>query len=227
MPSAPARPGNGVLFDVDGTLVDTNYLHVVAWWQAFRAYGHQVSMRELHRLVGQGSERLVTSVLGHPDAEVAAAHSDFYGPELHRLPALPGAADLLRAVKGAGATVVLATSASEEETRHLRRAIDADDVIDAVTHSDDAEESKPDPDIVETALAKVGLAADQAIFVGDTVWDVEAARRAGLDCVCVLSGGIGEAELREAGAVAVYRDVAHLLEGLDASPLARVTRPAA
>ena len=232
MPSAPARPdadrsAAGVLFDVDGTLVDTNYLHVVAWWQAFRAHGHEVSMRQLHRLVGQGSERLVTSVLGHPDEDVAAAHTDFYGPELHRLPAFPGAAALLRAVKGAGATVVLATSASEKETEHLRRAIDADDVIDAVTHKDDAEESKPDPDIVETALGKAGLAAEHAIFVGDTVWDVEAARRAGLDCVCVLSGGIAEVELREAGAVAVYRDVAHLLAELDASPLARVTRPAA
>jgi HAD superfamily hydrolase (TIGR01509 family) len=221
----PTRPG--VLFDVDGTLVDTNYLHVVAWWQAFRAYGHDVTMQRLHGLVGQGAERLVTSVLGRPDQDVADAHTDFYGPELHRLPAFPGAADLLRAVKSAGLTVVLATSASEKEAQHLRRAVDADDVIDAVTHKDDAEESKPDPDIVETALAKAGLAAEQAIFVGDTVWDVEAARRAGLDCVCVLSGGVADAALREAGAVAVYRDVAHLLSELDESPLARLDRSAA
>jgi HAD superfamily hydrolase (TIGR01509 family) len=223
----PSPRSAGVLFDVDGTLVDTNYLHVVAWWQAFRAHGHEVAMHRLHGLVGQGAERLVTSVLGRPDEDIAAAHSDFYGPELHRLPAFPGAADLLRAVKAAGHSVVLATSASEEETAHLRRAIDADDVIDAVTHKDDADESKPDPDIVETALGKAGLSAEHAIFVGDTVWDVEAAGRAGLDCVGVLSGGIAEAELREAGAIAVYRDVAHLLAELDASPLARVGRPAA
>src|SRR3954464_12821539 len=105
----------GVLFDVDGTLVDTNYLHVVAWWQAFRAYGHAVTMQRLHGLVGQGAERLVTSVLGRPDQDVADAHTDFYGPELHRLPAFPGAAELLRAVKSAGLAVVLATSASEQE----------------------------------------------------------------------------------------------------------------
>jgi HAD superfamily hydrolase (TIGR01509 family) len=218
--SAATPPSRGVLFDVDGTLVDTNYLHVVAWWQAFRAHGHDVSMKQLHGLVGQGSERLVTSVLGRPDEDVAASHSDFYGPELHRLPAFPRAADLLRAVKEAGMTVVLATSASEKETEHLRRAIGADDVIDAVTHKDDADESKPDPDIVETALDKGGLAPEHAVFVGDTVWDVEAARRAGLACVCVLSGGIAEADLREAGAVAVYRDVAHLLDELVSSPLA-------
>jgi HAD superfamily hydrolase (TIGR01509 family) len=213
-------PASGVLFDVDGTLVDTNYLHVVAWWRAFRAHGHDVSMKQLHGLVGQGSERLVTSVLGRPDDDVVAAHSDFYGPELHRLPAFPRAAELLRAVKVAGMTVVLATSASEKETEHLRRAIAADDVIDAVTHKDDADESKPDPDIVETALAKGGLTAEGAIFVGDTVWDVEAARRAGLACVCVLSGGIAETDLREAGAVAIYRDVAHLLDELPSSRLA-------
>src|SRR4051812_37256232 len=181
MAAAAAR--YGVLFDVDGTLVDTNYLHVVAWWQAFRAYGHDVTMQRLHGLVGQGAERLVTSVLGRPDQEVADAHTDFYGPELHRLPAFPGAAELLRAVKSAGLAVVLATSASEQEAEHLRRAIDADDVIDAVTTKDDADESKPDPDIVEPALGKAGVTAGQAIFVGDTVWDVEAARRAGLDCV--------------------------------------------
>src|SRR3954470_8372902 len=138
----------GVLFDVDGTLVDTNYLHVVAWWQAFRAFGHDVSMKQLHGLIGQGSDRLVESVLDRPDDDVVAAHSDFYGPELHRLPAFPRAAELLRAVKKAGLTVVLATSASEDETEHLRRALDADDVIDAVTHSEDAAESKPDPDII-------------------------------------------------------------------------------
>src|SRR4051794_18110730 len=119
MTAEPAPARAGVLFDVDGTLVDTNYLHVAAWWQAFRAFGHDVPMHRLHGLVGQGSERLVTSVLGRPDDDIAAAHSDFYGPELHRLPAFEGAGDLLRAVKAAGATVVLATSASEKETEHL------------------------------------------------------------------------------------------------------------
>src|SRR4051794_18344794 len=149
----------GVLFDVDGTLVDTNYLHVVAWWKAFRSRDHQVPMSTLHRTVGQGADRFVESVLGRSDDDVAKAHSDFYGPHLHELATFPKAADLLRATKAAGLVVVLATSATEEEAGHLRAAIDADDVIDALTHSEDADESKPDPDIVETALDKAGLDA--------------------------------------------------------------------
>ena len=210
----------GVLFDVDGTLVDSNYLHVVAWWQAFRSQGHQVVMAALHRTVGQGSDQFVSSILGRDDEKVRAAHSDFYGQWKHQLVAFPGAADLLRTTKKAGLAVVLATSASEDEAEHLTSAIDADDCIDVVTTKDDADASKPDPDIVHTALQKAGLAAEEAVFVGDTVWDVEAAGRAGLACVGVQSGGISAAELRDAGAVAVYRDVAHLLEDFDTSPLA-------
>lgn len=218
-------PRAGVLFDVDGTLVDTNYLHVLAWWQAFRSQGHQVSMADLHRTVGQGSDQFVSSILGHDDRQVADAHGDFYGPWKHRLAAFPGAADLLRVTKKAGLSVVLATSASEAEAKHLTAAIGADDAIDVVTTKADVDASKPAPDIVNTALTKAGLVAGDALFVGDTVWDVEAARRAGLRCVCVLSGGISEAELRDAGAVAVYRDAAHLLSEFDRSPLAHLTTP--
>jgi len=215
---------SGVLFDVDGTLVDTNYLHVVAWWQAFRSQGHDVAMTVLHRTVGQGSDQFVSSILGHDDEKVADAHSDFYGQWKHQLVAFPGAADLLRTTKKAGLSVVLATSASEAEAEHLTAAIGADDVIDVVTTKADVDASKPDPDIVQTALDKAGLRADDAVFVGDTVWDVEAASRAGVRCVCVLSGGISESELRDAGAVAVYRDVAHLLDDFDESELGRLTR---
>jgi HAD superfamily hydrolase (TIGR01509 family) len=212
----------GILFDVDGTLVDTNYLHVVAWSRALRANGHYVPMRKLHQTVGQGADRFVETVLGHADSDVSDAHTDFYGPFLHELTPFDGAADLLRATKKAGLAVVLATSASAKEAQHLRDALDADDAIDEVTSKDDVEESKPDPDIVQTALDKAGLDAAQALFVGDTVWDVEAAKRAGLDCVAVLTGGIPEHDLREAGAVAVYRDVKHLLEEFDDSPLAQL-----
>jgi HAD superfamily hydrolase (TIGR01509 family) len=214
--------GTIAILDVDGTLVDTNYLHVVAWWHAFRARGHTIETRRLHDTVGQGAERLVESILGRPDDGIANAHTDFYGPYLHELAAFPKAADLLRATKDAGLRVVLATSASAKEAEHLTSAIGADDVIDAVTSKDDVEESKPDPDIVQTALDKSGVDKDTALFVGDTVWDVQAAKRAGLDCVAVLSGGIAEADLREAGAAAVYRGVAHLLDEFDASPLAHL-----
>jgi len=215
--------GAGVLFDVDGTLVDTNYLHVLAWWQAFRSQGHLVSMTDLHRTVGQGSDQFVASILGHDDDQVADAHSDFYGPWKHQLAAFPGAADLLRTTKKTGLSVVLATSASEAEAEHLTAAIGADDAIDVVTTKGDADASKPDPDIVHTALNKANLRADHALFVGDTVWDIEAAKRAGVRCVCVLSGGISAADLRDAGAIAVYRDVAHLLHDFDSSPLAQLT----
>src|SRR6478672_11738210 len=193
----------GVLFDVDGTLVDTNYLHVVAWWQAFRSQGHEVPMTRLHRTVGQGSDQFVPSILGNDDDKVADAHSDFYGQWKHQLVAFPAAADLLRMTKKAGLSVVLATSASEAEAEHLTAAIDADDVIDVVTTKADVDASKPDPDIVRTALKKAGLRAADAVFVGDTVWDVQAARRAGVRCVCVLTGGISETELRDAGAIAI------------------------
>lgn len=214
----------GVLFDVDGTLVDTNYLHVVAWWQAFRANGHDIPMSTLHRTIGQGADRFVTSILGHDDEDIADAHSDFYGAWKHRLVAFDGAADLLRTTKKAGLQVVLATSASEAEAKHLLGALDADDAIDVVTTKADADASKPDPDIVQTALAKAGLDAHDAVFVGDTVWDVKAAAAAGLDCVCVRTGGISEQELRAAGAVAIYDDVHRLLVEFDRSPLAALTR---
>ena len=213
---------SGVLFDVDGTLVDTNYLHVIAWWQALRSQGHGVAMAKLHRTVGQGSDQFVSSVLGHDDEKVADAHSDFYGQWKHQLVAFPGAAELLQLTKKSGLSVVLATSASEAEAEHLTAAIDADDSIDFVTTQADVDASKPNPDIVKTALDKAGLRADDAVFVGDTVWDVQAAAKAGVPCVCVLSGGIGAAELLDAGAIAVYRDVAQLVEEFDDSPLGRL-----
>jgi len=126
--------------------------------------------------------------------------------------------------KKAGLAVVLATSASEGEAEHLTAAIGADDAVDVVTTKDDVDASKPDPDIVQTALDKAGLRADDAVFVGDTVWDVQAAGRAGVRCVCVLSGGISETELRDAGAIAVYRDVAQLAAEFDDSPLGKLAR---
>lgn len=209
----------GVLFDLDGTLLDTNYLHVVAWWEAFRAYGHEVPGRLIHSFVGQGADRLVESVLGEEDGRIAEAHNDIYAARLHSIPVLPGAADLVRATKSAGLVVVLASSASAHELEHLRKALNVDDDVDVVTSSDDADESKPAPDIVQVALDKADLTSDECLFVGDTVWDVEAAQGSGLPCVAVLSGGICEQDLRAAGAVEVYRDSAALLEDFDNSPL--------
>lgn len=212
------------VFDVDGTLVDTNHLHVATWWEAFRQAGHTVPMHAIHRAVGLGSEDLVARLLGDgrdkdQDAELSAAHTALYGQYFDRLPALQDAGKLLRRLHGDGWTVVLATSASGPELSALRRAIDADDAITATASADDVEEGKPAPEPVEQALELAGVPADRAVFVGDTVWDMRAGSRAGVRCVGLLCGGIPRADLEEAGAQAVYDDPAHLLARLADSPL--------
>jgi HAD superfamily hydrolase (TIGR01509 family) len=205
-----------VLLDIDGTLVDSNYLHIVAWTRAFGEAGLTIPAAEIHQRVGMGAARFVRELVGEDRPELVEGHGRHFSPLKPELRALPGAADLLREVHGRGATVVLASSSKEEDVQALLDAIDAPDAIDAVTHAGDVEEAKPDPEVFEAALAKAGCAAAESIVVGDTVWDVEAATRAGVRCVGVRSGGISEAELRAAGAVAVYRDAAHLLAELDA-----------
>ncbi|MFI1968625.1 HAD family hydrolase [Streptomyces cinnamoneus] len=225
-PARPARP-RAAVFDVDGTLVDTNYLHAVSWWEAFHQAGHRVTMTDIHHTVGMGSGRLIDRLLGEDrdrsgDEAVSAAHKAVYATYFDRLPALEGAAELLRALADRGWRVVLATSAQGVELEALRRAIGADDAIHAATSADDVDASKPAPDAVVQALEQAEAPPERALFVGDTVWDVQAARAAGVDCVALLSGGIGRAELESAGAVAVYRDPAALLADLDASPFARV-----
>ncbi|MEU4213646.1 HAD family hydrolase [Streptomyces sp. NPDC026206] len=215
------------VFDVDGTLADTNYLHAVTWWEAFHQAGHRVAMTDIHHTVGMGSDRLIDRLLGDDrdrdqDASISAAHTAVYATWFDRLAALDGAADLLRALAGRGWTVVLATSAQGAELQALRRAIDADDAIHDATSADDVASSKPAPDPVHQALEQAGVPPERALFVGDTVWDVHAAGRAGVGCVALLSGGIARAELEEAGAVAVYRDPAALLAALDDSPFGRM-----
>ncbi|MFJ5036781.1 HAD family hydrolase [Streptomyces parvulus] len=212
------------VFDVDGTLVDTNHLHVVCWWEAFRQAGHEVPMHAVLRAVGLPSSDLVGHLLGEDrdrdrDAELSAAHKALYGQYFDRLPALPDAGRLLRRLAGDGWKVVLATSAGGPELGALRRAIDADDAIAATASADDVEEGKPSPEPVEHALELAGVPAERAVFVGDTVWDMRAGSRAGVRCVAVLCGGLPRADLEEAGADAVYADPAELLASLERSPL--------
>ncbi|MER7563798.1 HAD family hydrolase [Streptomyces sp. NPDC048523] len=213
------------VFDVDGTLVDTNHLHVTTWWEALRQAGHRVPMHAVHRAIGLGSEDLVAHLLGEDrdkdqDAELSAAHKALYGQYFDRLPALQDAGRLLRHLDHEGWRVVLATSAGGAELSALRRAIDADDAIVATASADDVEEGKPAPEPVEHALELAGVPAERAVFVGDTVWDMQAGSRAGVRCVGVLCGGIPRADLEEAGAQAIYDDPAHLLASLADSPLA-------
>ncbi|MES5817563.1 HAD family hydrolase [Streptomyces sp. RG80] len=213
------------VFDVDGTLVDTNHLHVATWWEAFRQAGHEVPMHALHRAVGLGSDDLVAHLLGEDRAEreaaeLSAAHKALYGQYFDRLPALRDAGRLLRRLDHEGWTVVLATSAGGAELSALRRAISADDAITATASADDVSEGKPAPEPVEHALELAGVPAERAVFVGDTVWDMKAGSRAGVRCVGVLCGGIPRADLEEAGAEAIYDDPAQLLTSLPDSPFA-------
>lgn len=213
------------VFDVDGTLADTNHLHVVAWWEAFRQAGHQVPMHDIHRSVGLPGQDLVEHLLGDDrdtgqDSTLTAAHKALYGTYFDRLPAFDQAADLLRALAGDGWQVVLVTSAGGSELAALRRAIDADDAITATASADDVEEGKPAPDPVEQALELAGVAASDAVFVGDTVWDMQAASRAGVPAVGLLCGGIPRTALEAAGAAAVFDNPADLLAQIETSPLA-------
>jgi HAD superfamily hydrolase (TIGR01509 family) len=216
----------GVLFDVDGTLVDTPYLHTTSWWQALRQHGHDVPMARIHRAIGMGSDRILDHLLGTArdhshDAKMTDAHSALYAAYWDRLRPTPGARDLLRACAGRGLRVVLASSASAPELRALRAALDADDVIAAATGAEDAGESKPAPDILAAALEASGLSAQRATFVGDAVWDAYSAAKLDIPCIGLTCGGLAEAELREAGAVEVYENPAALLDALDRSVLTR------
>src|SRR6201989_1105394 len=219
-------PVRAALFDVDGTLVDTNYLHAVTWWEAFAQAGHVVPMAEIHRAIGMGSGLMLAKLLRPDrdtgeDADIRAAHSALYATYRSRLRPLPGAADLLRACKRQGLAVVLASSPDEPEFNMLRAVLDAEDAIDAATFSRDVEASKPAPDLIQVALDKAGGPAGEAVFTGDTVWDVQACQKAGVPCIGLLSGGISRDELTSAGAPDVYPGPGDLLASLGESLLAR------
>ncbi len=211
-----------ILVDVDGTLVDTNYFHTVAWWHAFQGIGEEVPMSKIHPLIGMGSDQLVHRLIGRESEEASDGHSEHYEAFKKHIKAFPQAGDLLRELAGRGGRVVLATSSDEEDLERLREAIDAEDAIDEAVSKGDVSHSKPSPDIFEAALKKFDLDPGRTMVVGDTVWDVEAAGKLDLQVVCVLTGGSTRAQLEEAGAVTVYEDVAELLGQLDDSPLAKL-----
>jgi HAD superfamily hydrolase (TIGR01509 family) len=217
------------LFDVDGTLVDTNHLHVTTWWEAFRQAGHTVPMAAIHRAVGLGSDDLIAHLLGDErdpdqDAEISAAHRVLYATYLDRLPALDGAQDLLRSLADRQWHIVLATSAGGAELAALRRVIGADDVIAGVASTDDVPGGKPAPDPVRGALELAGVPADRALFVGDTVWDMEAASKAGVRALAVLTGGVPRSALESGGAEAVYVNPLDLLANLDTGAFAALEK---
>jgi HAD superfamily hydrolase (TIGR01549 family) len=207
-----------VLLDVDGTLVDTNYRHVLAWQRAFRSFGIEVPGWLLHREVGKGGDRYVASAAGdevearHGDA-IRAAHGERYGELIGETRAFEGARELVLALRERDVAVVLASSGRPDEVDHYLDLLDVRDALDGWTTSSDVELSKPAPDLLQAALARVD--AGPALLVGDTVWDGEAASRAGTDFVGVLTGGISAAELRAAGARVVFPSVAEIAVDLD------------
>jgi HAD superfamily hydrolase (TIGR01509 family) len=225
-------PSTAVLFDIDGTLVDSNFAHVAAWSRAFTDVGHPVDSWRIHRSIGKDSSLLVEGLVGKDAAthlldDAKDAHSRHYAEHLGErgdLHVFERATDLLAELARRGHGVVLATSAPEEELKALRDLLDVEDALWAVTSSEDVETAKPDPGIVEVALDKADVSAERAVMVGDAVWDVEAAHRAGVTCIGVLSGGFSRAELVEAGAEEVYDDVADLLARLDESVIGRLGR---
>ncbi len=212
------------LLDVDGTLVDSNYVHTLAWFRSLKAHGHLVPMARIHRLVGMGADQFLEELLGEHDQAVEDGWQEEFARLRDEIPALPGAADLARALHERGVTVVLATSGKPDDVEALRETLGADRWVDGVVNSSEVESSKPAPDIFVRALEVAGAQAADAVVVGDTVWDVEAASACGVACVTLTCGGISAAELEEAGAAAVYRDPEDLVASLDDSPLGRLLR---
>jgi HAD superfamily hydrolase (TIGR01509 family) len=204
-----------VVLDVDGTLMDTNYLHTEAWARAFEEAGHRVPRVKLHREIGKGAELLIRNFVDDDEAveEIQNLHSEFYeGFQKFGHP-LPGAKELISSLKERGYEVWFVTSAKDEELEHHMQELEGEDRIDGVVNSSAVDNPKPAPDIFEEALRRAGATAEETVAVGDALWDVEAAREAGIRTVAVLSGGAFDKEdLEEAGAVAVYEDCAALLE---------------
>ncbi len=209
-----------VLFDVDGTLVDTNHLHTLAWVRALRDHGHEIAAWRVHRLIGAGSSVLLRELIGEADDAVKDGWRARFEELTDDIRALPGAADLVRTVRRRGVGAVLATSSPPDLVDHHLRALGLDeDDVDAVTTDGGVDEAKPDPELFTTAMARVGADPAHTVVVGDSVWDVRAANRAGLDAVALRTGGVHEADLTAEGAVAVYDDPADLLARLGGSRL--------
>jgi len=220
MPTATCK---AVLFDIDGTLVDTNFLHVDAWLRACVDVGHPVDAWRVHRAIGMDSSKLLETLLDD-DAErlgdeVKDRHAVHYAAQRERMRRFAGSQELLRELADRGLQVVLATSAPQEEYDMIIEVLDPGDSVSEVTTAEDVEAAKPAPDVIEVALKKAGVRPEDAVMVGDAAWDAESCVKAGVRCIGVLSGGYGASELRDAGAVAVYDDVAELLRRLDETPI--------
>jgi HAD superfamily hydrolase (TIGR01509 family) len=206
-------PLNAIL-DVDGTLVDTNYHHALAWHRALHSHGHRTQMWKVHRHIGMGGDQILDALIGAAAAaeqgeEIRDAEAEAYGELIGEVEPMEGARELIARLRSDGATVILASSAKQEEVDHYLDLLDARELVDGWTTSADVERTKPEPDLVHAAIEKAG-AENPAVMVGDSVWDVKAAKAAGISTLAVLTGGFSEAELREAGASQVVESIADL-----------------
>ncbi len=209
------------LLDVDGTLVDTNYHHALAWYRAFRGHDITLPIWQVHRHIGMGGDQLVPALVpGIEDDDhhaIEQARTKEYAELIGEVQAFDEAHELISDLKDRKLSVVLASSAPQEELDHYLGLLDARGLADAWTTKDDVEATKPAPDLVLAALEKAG--STEAVMIGDTKWDIESARKAGIESACVLTGGWSMQELREAGAAAVFESVAELRQRLDETPL--------
>ena len=210
------------ILDVDGTLVDTNYHHAVAWYRAFRQHEIVLPVWRIHRHVGMGGDQLVQALCGadveaERGDEIRTAEKALYKALIEEVEPLDGAAGLVRDLKERGQAVVLASSAKADEVEHYIDLLGARELADGWTTSADVEATKPEPDLVQAAVDKAG--GDGAVMVGDSTWDCEAAKRAGLETVAVLTGGFSEDELHAAGAAIVFESIEELRERLGETPL--------
>ena len=212
------------ILDIDGTLVDTNYQHALAWYRAFVQHDVFVPVWRVHRAIGMGGDQLVPALAG-PEAEaeqgeaIRAAEKGLYMEMIGEVEPMHNARKLIEEIKRRGHTAVLASSAKDDEVEHYLDLLDARSLADGWTSSADVESTKPEPDLVHAALEKAGADAGDAVMIGDTPFDVEAAKRAGVPTIAVLTGGFSEDELREAGAVEVFESVAELCRRLGETAL--------
>jgi HAD superfamily hydrolase (TIGR01509 family) len=212
------------ILDIDGTLVDTNYHHAIAWYRAFRQHEIVLPLWRIHRHIGMGGDQLVGALTDdrterEQGDDIRAAETTLYFELIDEVQPMNGSRELIEHLKARGHTVVLASSAKQDEVEHYLDLLDARELADDWTTSADVESTKPAPDLVSAALDKAGASPDDAVMVGDTTWDVEAAGRAGVRTVAVRTGGFGHDELEEAGAVVIFESVAELCKRLDRTPL--------
>ena len=212
------------VLDIDGALVDTNYQHAIAWYRAFRQHGIVLPVWRIHRHIGMGGDQVVGALTDErfeqeQGDDIRAAEKTLYLQLIEEVEPMAGARQLIEQLKRRGHAVILASSAKADEVDHYLDLLDARKLADAWTTSADVESTKPAPDLVTAALERAGGSPDDAVMVGDTPWDVEAASSAGVGTLTVLTGGFSKAELEDAGAVAVFESVAELCEKLDQTPL--------